>query len=307
MCNTALRVENSQRTCTGKTAITRRRSAALVLLQGYKAWEGYEALRTELWALKLNDKRELLLISTSPPCWQWSSANTPLSGGRLWRCGPSVEQQPVLLKCGTRVTAVLGQGITAHRPSAIRGFLRTPRLNSLLLFSFLQEKKWNRNFKPMKFHTGNEIETTDTAEQNRLQGFSAEDMLKEEVAKSLNRLPESTNKTGQWTVDFHTHTTKVKLCRHYGIYLPSRSWCQVLACTAGHWHLLFNPRSALAQSPAAASSSELPWLARVTHRAPGGHFGRSTAKSYRPLNGHYLTKITTFSSPPICFECLSWK
>lgn len=43
----------------------------------------------------------------------------------------------------------------------------------------------------MKFHTGNEIETTDMAEENRARGGSAEDMPKEEVAKLMNRLTES--------------------------------------------------------------------------------------------------------------------
>lgn len=43
----------------------------------------------------------------------------------------------------------------------------------------------------MKFHTGNEIETTDRAEQNRAWGVSAEDLLKEKVAKLTNKLTES--------------------------------------------------------------------------------------------------------------------
>lgn len=44
----------------------------------------------------------------------------------------------------------------------------------------------------MKFHTGNEIETTDMAEQNGARGVSAEDVLKEEVAKLMNKLTVST-------------------------------------------------------------------------------------------------------------------
>lgn len=51
-----------------------------------------------------------------------------------------------------------------------RNLLSTLRFNLLLLFSLLQaknkkKKKGNKNFRRMKFRTGNEIETTDTAAQ----------------------------------------------------------------------------------------------------------------------------------------------
>lgn len=208
---------------------------------------------------------------------------------RLLRCGAKVEQQPSSLYHGTWVTAELGQGTAAHRPLVIRDFLSTLRLSLLLLFSFLQEKKkWNRNLKYMKFHTGNEIVTTDRAEQNSA-GGSAEDVLKGEVAKLMNKLTDSATLQNRLVKCRLSQThKKAKLCRHYGIYLLSCSWCQVLACTAGHWHFLCNPSTALAQSPAAALSFELPWPAGATHPAPGGHFRRNTPTSYRSLNEHYL-------------------
>lgn len=75
--------------------------------------------------------------------------------------------------------------------SAVRDFLSTPRFNSLLLFFFSsRKKKWNRNFKHMKFHTGNESETTDTADLTERGGISVEDMLKAEVTKLMNELRE---------------------------------------------------------------------------------------------------------------------
>lgn len=175
---------------------------------------------------------------------------------RLLRHGAKVEQRPSLLHHSTWVTTVLGQGTTAHRPSAIRDFLSTLRFNLLLLFSFLQEKKWNRNFKHMKFHTGNEIETTDKAEQKRAQGVSAEDMLKEEVAKLMNKLTENATSQNRSVNCRLSHTQKkAKLCRHYGIYLLSCSWCQVLACTP--WTLAFFVQSKNSLGSVSSCSSVL--------------------------------------------------
>lgn len=42
----------------------------------------------------------------------------------------------------------------------------------------------------MKFHTGNESETTDTADLTERGGISVEDMLKAEVTKLMNELRE---------------------------------------------------------------------------------------------------------------------
>lgn len=206
---------------------------------------------------------------------------------RLLRCGTKVDRRPLPPNHGIRVTTVLGQGTTAHRPSAIRDFLRTLRFNVLLLFSFLQEKNWTETLSIWSFTQ--EMKSKLLIQQRKTErGGGLQRICQKKKWQSWWTSSQRVQlcKTGQRTVDFHAQK-KAKLCR---LYLLSCSWCQVLACTAGHWHVLFNPRTALAQSPAAAPSSELPRLARATHRAPGGHFRKNTTMSYRPLNGHYLIK-----------------
>lgn len=188
-----------------------------------------------------------------------------------------------------------------------RRFPKHPKFNSLLLFSFLQ--KWNRNFKHLKFHTGNSFETTDRSRAKQHWGGVCRGCAKRRSGKAGDQAHREHNfaeQVGELQIFTHRQR-KAKLCGHCGVYLPSCSWCQVLACTAGHWHVLFNPRTALAPSPVPALSSELPWLARATHHAPGGHFRRNTTMSYRPLNRHDLVKNHRFLLTSICFKGLSWK
>lgn len=174
-----------------------------------------------------------------------------------------------------------------------RNFLSTLRFNLLLLFSFLQakNKKKKKGTKTLGVWSfTQEMKLKPLTRQRSSTSGSAGDVQKEEVAKwwtSSGRA--QLCKTDWWNIDFHIDKN-MKLCSHYGIYLLSCSWCQVLACTAGQWHVLFNPRTALALSPAAAPSSQFPWLPRATHCAPGGHLRRNTTMSYRLCNGHYLIK-----------------
>lgn len=155
-----------------------------------------------------------------------------------------------------------------------RNFLSTLRFNLLLLFSFLQEKKkgtktsgiWSFSQEMKLKPLTRQHSSVETCKKKKWQSWWT----------SSGRA--QLCKTGWWNIDFHTHT-KVKLCRHYDIYLLSCSWCQVLACMAGQWYVLFNPRTVLALSPAAAPSSQFPWLPWVTHCAPGGHLRRNTTMS----------------------------
>lgn len=69
-----------------------------------------------------------------------------------------------------------------------------------------KKKKRNKNLRRMKFCTGNEIETTDMAVQQH--GGVIGDVQKEEVAKLVNKLRESTTLQNRLVKHRLSHTQK---------------------------------------------------------------------------------------------------
>lgn len=175
---------------------------------------------------------------------------------------------------------------TAHRPSATRDSPSTPRFNSLLLFSFLQ--KWNRNFKHLKFHTGNDIEATDTSRAKhsvwvcgvcrgcaKRRSGKADDQAqrKQSFAEQVGELQTSTHadKEKQSCVD-----TGVFICFH-----AAGARCWLARLDIGMFCLI----------------PEQPWLHLWFQLCPWRPHGWPEplnvllkAVTYRPLNGHDLVK-----------------
>lgn len=202
-------------------------------------------------------------------------------------------------------------GTTAHGPSAIRDFLMEPGGSIYCCcFLYFKKKKWNRNFKHMRFHTGNEIETTDTAEPNRARGGSAEEMLKGEVVKLMNKLTESAalqNRSVNCRL-LHTRTHKKLSCVDTMVFIcfhAAGARCWLARLDTGTFCL--NP--------------EEPWLNLQLQLRPLRFHGRPEPRT--PLlegisEGRLIcptslsmciiwSKITNFWSLPICVEGLSWK
>lgn len=90
-----------------------------------------------------------------------------------------------------------------------RNFLSTLRFNLLLLFSFLQaktrKKKGNNNFRRMKFQ---EMKLKPLTRQRSSAGGSAGDVQKEEVAKLMNKLRETTTLQNRLVKHRFSHTKK---------------------------------------------------------------------------------------------------